>query len=127
MALIPVEQKLIIINQLLIARHLILKRHKLILASPNAVLKLVLKIIHAVGALAQMGKTPTAPVLPVLISIQPALLAHLPTEPILMAYALVVLLVMEFAHTENVSMDLKLILDVIIQQIATLRLKGVYI
>ena len=61
------------------------------------------------------------------INIQLALRAHLHTVLILMAYVLAALLVMELARTGNASTDLKLILDVITQQIATLRLKGVYI
>ena len=68
-----------------------------------------------------------APVLLAPISIQLALLVHFLTGLILMALVLVALLVMELARTGNASTDLKLILDVIIQQIATLRLKGVYI
>ena len=58
---------------------------------------------------------------------QLALRVHFLTVLILMAPVLVALLVMEFARTVNVNTDLKLILDAIIQQIATLRLKGVYI
>ena len=74
-----------------------------------------------------MGKTPMVLVLLALINTQLALRVHLHMVPTPMAYALVVLLVMELAHTVNASTDLKSILDVIIQQIATLRLKGVYI
>ena len=89
--------------------------------------KLVQKTINAVGAVAQMGKTPMALVLLAPTSTQLALRAHFLTVLILMGYVLVALLVMEFARTVNVNTDLKLILDAIIQQIATLQLKGVHI
>ena len=126
MALIPAGQKLITINQLLIAMRLIAKNGITFLVVV-CVLKLAHKTINAVGPLVQMGKTPMALVLLVPTNIQLALRAHFLTVQILMEYVLAVFLVMEFAHTDNVNTDLKLILDVITQQIATLRLKGVYI
>ena len=106
---------------------LITKRHKHIMENLNVGQKLAPKTINAVGAIAQMGTTPMAPVLLVPTNIQLALRAHLHTALILMAPVLVALLVMEFARTVNVNTDLKLILDAIIQQIATLQLKGVHI
>ena len=127
MALIQAEQKLIIMTQSLIVMRLIAKHRKLILENPNVTLKLVHKTINAVGVVAQMGKTPMALVLLAPTSTQLALRAHFLTVLILMAPVLVALLVMELARTGNASTDLKSILDVIIQQIATLRLKGVYI
>lgn len=119
-------QRLIIINQLLIAMRLIAKNGITFLVVV-CVLKLAHKTINAVGPLVQMGKTPMALVLLVPTNIPLALLVHFLTAPILMAYVLVVLLVTELARTGNANTDLKLILDVITQQIATLRLKGVYI
>ena len=119
-------QRLIIINQLLIVMRLIAKNGITFLVVV-CVLKLAHKTINAVGPLVQMGKTPMALVLLVPTNIQLALRAHLHTALILMAPALVALLVMELARTGNVSTDLKSTLDVIIQQIAILRLKGVYI
>lgn len=106
---------------------LMVKHHKHIVENLNVGQKLARKIINAVGAIAQMETTPMAPVLLVPTNIQLALRAHLHTALILMAPVLVALLVMELARTGNASTDLKSILDVIIQQIATLRLKGVYI
>ena len=126
MAFIVMEQRLIIINQLLIVMRLIAKNGITFLVVV-CVLKLAHKTINAVGALAQMEKILMAPVLLAPISIQLALLVHFLTGLILMALVLVALLVMELARTGNASTDLKLILDVITQQIATLRLKGVYI
>lgn len=126
MAFIAMGQRLIIINQLLIAMRLIAKNGITFLVVV-CVLKLAHKTINAVGPLVQMGKTPMALVLLAPTNIQLALRAHFLTVQILMEYVLAVLLVMEFAHTDNVNTDLKLILDVITQQIATLRLKGVYI
>ena len=123
MALIQAEQKLIIMTQSLIAMHLIVKHRKLILENPNVTLKLVQKIINAVGAIAQMGTTHMAPVLLAPTNIQLALRVHLRTALTLMVYVLAELLAMEFARTVNVNTDLKLILDAIIQQIAILRFK----
>ena len=74
-----------------------------------------------------MGKTPMAPVLLAPTNTQLALRAHLHTALTRMGYVLAELLAMEFARTGNANTDLKLILDVIIQQIATLQLKGVHI
>ena len=74
-----------------------------------------------------MGKTPMAPVLLAPTNTQLALRAHFLMVLILMAPVLVALIVMELVHTGNANTDLKLILDVIIQQIATLQLKGVHI
>ena len=106
---------------------LIMKHHKHIMENLNAGHKLAPETINAVGVIVQMGKTPMAPVLLAPINIQLALRAHLHTALTRMGYVLVALLVMELAHTGNANTDLKLILDVIIQQIAILRLKGVYI
>ena len=99
------------------------KHHKHIVENLNVGQKLARKIINAVGAIAQMGTTPMAPVLLVPTNIQLALRAHLHTALILMAPVLVALLVMELVHTGNANTDLKLILDAIIQQIAILRFK----
>ena len=107
--------------------HLIVKHHKHIVENLNVGQKLARKIINAVGVIAQMGKTAMALVLLAPTSTQLALRAHFLMVLILMAPVLVALLVMELARTGNASTDLKSILDVIIQQIATLRLKGVYI
>ena len=126
MAFIAMGQRLIIINQLLIVMRLIAKNGITFLVVVY-VLKLAHKIINAVGALVLMEKTNMALVLLVLINILLVLLGHFLTVLILMAPALVALLAMELARTGNASTDLKSTLDVIIQQIAILRLKGVYI
>ena len=106
---------------------LMVKHHKHIVENLNVGQKLARKIINAVGAIAQMGTTPMAPVLLVPTNIQLVLRVHLHTALTRMGYVLVALLVMELVHTGNANTDLKLILDVIIRQIAILRLKGVYI
>lgn len=107
--------------------HLIMKHHKHIMENLNVGHKLAPETINAVGAIAQMGKTHMAPVLLAPTNIQLALRVHLRTALTRMGYVLVALLVMELARTGNASTDLKLILDAIIQQIATLQLKGVHI
>lgn len=100
-----------------------MKHHKHIMENLNVGQKLARKIINAVGAIAQMGKTPMAPVLLAPTNIQLALRVHLRTALTLMVFVLAELLAMEFARTVNVNTDLKLILDAIIQQIAILRFK----
>lgn len=106
---------------------LITKRHKHIMENLNVGQKLAPKTINAVGAIAQTGKILMVLVRLASTNTQLALRVHLRTALTLMAYVLAELLPMEFAHTANANTDLKLILDVIIQQIAILRLKGVHI
>lgn len=120
-------QRLIIMIQSLIVMHLIVKHHKHIMENLNVGQKLARKTTNAVGAVAQMGKILMALVHLASTNIQLALRVHLRTVLILMAYVLVALLVTEPVPTGNANTDLKLILDVIIQQIATLQLKGVHI